>query len=398
MLVLAAAIVLSEGLCRAEETTFQVDELSNVGTRSEVLALGPAFDRVVDFLKDDRRGALQLNSIRRSGEPSKPFVVMRTNGDRIAAESVSLDDDVFQISAVPAAAVQSFSLPADEVRGFLLAAGGTVDNRDRLTALIESGRFKTDVLFLEGSDRLTGEVLKVGTEHIQLQSDAGRVDVATARARAVALNSELWSPPSSERCRVVMVTWSGTILSSTRCKANSQVVQLSWDPDSSLAVPMTAVRRMSLYGSDVTRASSLEPQSREFAPYLPGDGDAAEAVRTDRSIRGTMMSVGGRALAHGFGVLSGTTLRYEVPASASRFHADVGIDDTAGPVGSVIFRVELDGKTAYSSDVVQSGDAPKAIDLALGDSRTIALVADYGPDGDVNDLADWGEPLFYGTK
>jgi hypothetical protein len=118
----------------------------------------------------------------------------------------------------------------------------------------------------------------------------------------------------------------------------------------------------------------------------------------DRSIRGTMLTIGGRVYAHGLGVLSGTTLSYPIPESASRFHTEVGLDETAGVEGSVVFRVELDGRKAYSSNVIRTGDAPITMDIELGESRTLTLIADYGPDGDVNDLADWGEPLFYGRK
>jgi hypothetical protein len=399
-LVAGAGLALAGSPSSADESAFRVSEITKIESTTAELSAEKAFERIVEHLDRKLPGMLVLESAANPGEGSKSFVLLRTNGDRITAESVTLDEDVLHSSAIPAAAPQPFSLPVDEVRGVVLPAAREADDRSRLMALLESHRIKSDVLILEGADRLTGEILKVTPEHVQFEAAAGRVDVATTRTRAIAFNRDLWASTPSAMCRVAIVTQGGSILSSDRCEANSQVVRLGWSNDVSLAIPMTAVRRLVLYGPDVIRVSSLTPRSIEYTPFLPGvDGkdDEDSAVRMDRTIRGTMLSVRGHVFAYGIGVVSRTTVRYEVPDSAEQFQATVGIDDAAGPEGSVTFRIELDGQPSWSSKVMRVGDSPQIVDLKLGRAKTLSLIVDYGPDGDVNDLADWCEPIFHGS-
>jgi hypothetical protein len=400
-LLMGAWLALIGTDSKGEESAFRVTEVSGNESLPTEFPAAKAFEKVVEFLEGIRPGMLALESTAVLEEPSKSFVLLRTSGDRIAAESVTLDEDVIHASAMPAAAPQALSLPVDEIRAIVLPAARGADDRDRLIALLESHRFKNDVLILEGVDRLTGEILKVTPDHVQFEAAAGRVDVATTRTRAVAFNRDLWMSPRSVKCRIAIVTKAGSVLSSEHCEANSRVVRLNWNEGASLAIPMTAVRRMVIYGPDVTRLSSLEPQAVGYTPFLPGapgEDEKDRVVRMDRAVRGSMLSVRGRVFTHGIGAVSGTNVRYEIPASAGRFHATVGVDDAAGPEGSVTFRVALDDQAVWSSGVLGSDDPAENVDVPLGKAKSLSLIVDYGPDGDVNDLADWCEPIFLGSR
>jgi hypothetical protein len=78
----------------------------------------------------------------------------------------------------------------------------------------------------------------------------------------------------------------------------------------------------------------------------------------------------------------------------TRLRGAVGIDDSTRMLpdvaqGSVVFRVLLDGETAWESPVVRGGDRPVVLpDIELGTAGELALEADMA--GDFRgDRANW---------
>jgi NPCBM/NEW2 domain len=74
-----------------------------------------------------------------------------------------------------------------------------------------------------------------------------------------------------------------------------------------------------------------------------------------------------------------------------RFQASVGVDERAGPLGSVVFRVFLDGKEKFKTPPMTDHDPPQTIDLDLKGAKNMILDTAFGDRGDVRDLADWIE-------
>jgi hypothetical protein len=74
-----------------------------------------------------------------------------------------------------------------------------------------------------------------------------------------------------------------------------------------------------------------------------------------------------------------------------RFQATVGVDDRAGPLGSVTFSVIVDGEERFVSPPMSVRDTPKAIDVDVSGAKTLVLRTDFGERGEVRDHADWVE-------
>ena len=74
-----------------------------------------------------------------------------------------------------------------------------------------------------------------------------------------------------------------------------------------------------------------------------------------------------------------------------RFQALVGVDDRAGPLGSVVFRVNIDGKDRYVSDPLSLRDTPRTIDVDVSGGKILILFTEFGERGEVRDFADWVE-------
>ena len=102
-------------------------------------------------------------------------------------------------------------------------------------------------------------------------------------------------------------------------------------------------------------------------------------------------SLAGQFFDRGIGTQSRTLIAYEVEAGDRRFQALVGVDERAGPLGSVVFRVLVDGKETFKTTPLADHDAPQAIDVDLTGARFLILDTAFGDRGDVCDLADWVE-------
>src|SRR5262249_6739266 len=89
---------------------------------------------------------------------------------------------------------------------------------------------------------------------------------------------------------------------------------------------------------------------------------------------------------------------YRIEPGDRRLQALVGVDERAGPLGSVVFRVLVDNKPRYQSPPLTDRDAPKPIDLDLAGGKFLILATEFGDRGDVRDLADWVEARVIGCR
>jgi hypothetical protein len=85
---------------------------------------------------------------------------------------------------------------------------------------------------------------------------------------------------------------------------------------------------------------------------------------------------------------------FPIPASASRFVVHAGIDDEVGSDGSAVFRILVDEEERWSSGLLTGETAAKSADVPVKGGRKLMLIVDYGPNGDVQDVTDWCEPVF----
>lgn len=92
----------------------------------------------------------------------------------------------------------------------------------------------------------------------------------------------------------------------------------------------------------------------------------------------------------GLGVHAPSDVRYNLGGTCDgRLIADVGIDDSVGAAGSVVFQVYLDGEKAFDSGLVRGSDLRRPINVELNGKRELRLVVTDGEDGNAQDRANW---------
>jgi len=133
--------------------------------------------------------------------------------------------------------------------------------------------------------------------------------------------------------------------------------------------------------------SGREPDGKSYVPYF----DLVRPFQADANVDGLPMVLKGRRFERGLGTQSRTLLAYKVQPGDLRFQATVGVDERAGPLGSVAFRVLADGKPRFASEPLTARDEPVAVDVDLEGVKLLILATEFGERGDVRDLADWAE-------
>jgi hypothetical protein len=113
-------------------------------------------------------------------------------------------------------------------------------------------------------------------------------------------------------------------------------------------------------------------------------------VRRDQAQGGGPISVRGKVYAKGLGVHAMSKLTYDLNRGYKRFLCDVGVDDSAGDLGSVEFKVYADGKLVWESGLLRRTTGVKTIDLdVLGVNKLVLEVTAGNADADIHDRANW---------
>lgn len=139
--------------------------------------------------------------------------------------------------------------------------------------------------------------------------------------------------------------------------------------------PRTPISDMTPIGTPVNGLGPVEKNK--------SNGDAASGD-------GTPLTLDRIPYAKGLGVHAPSDLRYRLGgACGGNFVADVGVDDSAGDQGSVVFQVWLDGAKVFDSGLMRGGDLRQSVNVSVAGKNELRLVVTDGGNGNIADRADW---------
>lgn len=170
---------------------------------------------------------------------------------------------------------------------------------------------------------------------------------------------------------------------------------LEWDEPVRAAALKLVVSRSAPFSGTKAYASDLEvvEEKASFRKY-----------RKDTNIYGQPLVIGDKTYAKGLGCHARSQLVLSLDGKFSAFESDIGLNDTARRVrwGYVIFRILLDGKTAFESPLLNWRDPPMHVGIVTQGAKTLRLVLDPGPSGSEpanrTDHASWGGAVLYGAR
>lgn len=122
------------------------------------------------------------------------------------------------------------------------------------------------------------------------------------------------------------------------------------------------------------------------------------APMKNKSIDGKPLTIAGKTFERGFGSHAESSLTILLQGEATRFTAQVGLDDeVAGHAPAAEFVVYGDGKMLWTSGVMRLGDAAKPCEVALNGVQRLELVVTDGGNGNYYDHVDWADAKFETT-
>ena len=276
-------------------------------------------------------------------------------------------------------------LPIGHVVGVVFRLPLELAERDRLLDRLHQQPPEEDRIGLLNGDELTGRVETIEEKTLRVKGPLGPMAVEVSRIRAVHFRRLPRPSASSEGLRIWVGLRDGSLLQAEKILIQDASVQLTLPGSLVFQADLHDVVFLQPVGGRVVYLSDLEPQQYRFEPFF----ELAWAYMRDRCVTGSWLRSGGRRYLKGLGVHSKATLKYDLAGRYTGLESELGLDDTTGGRGSVVFRILADGKTIYQSQPICGGRPPQPIRLNISGARELEFVVDYGPRGDEMDRANW---------
>jgi hypothetical protein len=132
-------------------------------------------------------------------------------------------------------------------------------------------------------------------------------------------------------------------------------------------------------GAPTYAANGLGPVERDMSNGASDPGD------------GMPISIRGQAFSKGLGVAAPSEVIYRLGGQCTAFSATVGVDDSTGGAGTVVFQVWADGDKLFDSGTVTGTSAAMPVSLDLTGKRRLKLLVTNAGDGSAFDRASWGD-------
>jgi NPCBM/NEW2 domain len=284
-------------------------------------------------------------------------------------------------------ALGKLKVPLDAILGLLISTPSQISELDALWERIRLEPRATEVVWLANGDRLAGEFLGIDEQKVKIQVDGKPVEVERSEVRAVGFNPALVDYPRPKPSFVEVTLKDGTRLGLSGAKLDEASISGTTRFGQAVRISLSELAQLHARTSKVVYLSERKPAQVQYRSYV---GPTRE-YRLDRTVDGRPFHLAGQYYDRGIGTQSRTLIAYEVEPGDRRFQALVGLDEGAGPLGSVVFRVLIDGKERKRTPPLGAHDSPQTFDVDLTGARFLILDTAFGDRGDVRDLADWVE-------
>jgi len=307
------------------------------------------------------------------------------DGDRLAGARIGPATDA--AIEVEAASVGAASVPVDAVLGLILAPPTDPEALDRLARRVRTEPRTSEVAWLGNGDRVSGSFLGLDDRSLRLEVQGAPRELPRDGVVALGFDPALVAYPKPEGPFLEVGLADGTRLGLSAVELGRDGLSGTTRFGAKFRADLEDVVSVAPRTPAIEYLSGREPDGKSYVPYF----DLVRPFQADANVDGLPMVLKGRRFERGLGTQSRTLLAYKVQPGDLRFQATVGVDERAGPLGSVAFRVLADGKPRFASEPLTARDEPVAVDVDLEGVKLLILATEFGERGDVRDLADWAE-------
>jgi len=283
---------------------------------------------------------------------------------------------------------EGVALPLSSLAGIWFArADSPVDWAARFDESLSDRLPGKDVLLFARDRQLNtirGSVLSLGPQGGRLRFNDREFDFERSGLVGIVLATGL---DRDRRWPVRVRLTDGTGFGGALVEGDGSRLVLDASFGSRVVVPVEDVARIEFDTDRVVYLSRLTPTRNESTGRLLLAADA----RFDRNVMNRPMSLDGRTYEKGIGVRARSVLEYHLGGAYESLAATIGIDDTVRPRGSVVFRVEGDGRELFDSGRLTGRDTPQPIVVDVRGVGQLSLIVDEADELDLSDHADWAD-------
>jgi hypothetical protein len=317
--------------------------------------------------------------------PAEGSVVLFPEGDRLYRTVIGpATETTLDVSSY---ALGNVALPLESLLGVILTLPAESGAVDALCERVRTEGRNTEVLWLANGDRLTGGFLGLDEKKLKFQAPTG--PIALERAGVVALGFDpavvVYPRPEGDYLELTMADGSRLGVTGARIEQGHIVAATRFKTTIRLA--LGELIQIHACTSAVAYLSEQPATAEHYVAYL----GPTRPYRRDLNVDGHPLMLAGQGYDRGLGTQSRTFLGFRLAPGDRRFQALVGLDDSAGPLGSVVFRVLVDNQERFVSPPLSVRDTPKPIDVDLTGAKNLILVTEFGERGEIRDFADWVE-------
>lgn len=395
--VVAAAVAVFGTLARAGDAPVPSDpvfkailidsqaisgRIAALGPGSITLAIPEGAPKVLEFnrlfkLTRDATDVLPAVSDRSLAVLPEGDVLARVNIGAITDTNLEIRSD----------SLGKLSVPLDCVLGLIVSPPPQTGRFEQLWDRLLIEPRNSEVAWLTNGDRLGGGLLALDEQKLQLQVDGKPVDVDRAGLVAVGLDPANLKYPRPDHDFLEFSLKDGSRLGVTDARLESGNVLATTRFGQAIKFPLVDLVRIAARTSKVVYLSERKPAGSKYVSYV----GPTRGYRADRTVDGHLFQLGGQTFDRGIGTQSRTLIGYRIEPGDKRFQATIGVDERAGPLGSVAFVVLVDGKEKFRTSPLSDRDQPRVIDVEILGGKSLILSTEFGDRGDIRDLADWVE-------
>jgi hypothetical protein len=321
-------------------------------------------------------------------------VVLFPDGDRLYRTAIgSANETTLEVQSYT---LGHLALPLDSLLGLIFRvpdkpdALGLSTDLDVLEAVVHRVRGEpraSEVLWLNNGDKLSGGFVGLTDKTVSIQPAKDPVVLDRADVVALGFEPKLVSYPKPEDGFLELTFSDGSRLGVSEARVEQGHVLARTRFGVPIRVPIADVARVHARTPSVVYLTERVPAAERSVPYV----GPPRPYRRDATVEGHPLRLSGQDFDRGIGTQSRSLLAYLLEPGDKRFQAEVGLDDRAGPLGNVVFRVLVDNRERFASPPMSARDTPRSIDLDVSGGKNLILITEFGERGGVRDLGDWAE-------
>ncbi len=330
----------------------------------------------------------EWQSLSRGGTPRPAWPrtaqVRLANGNRIAGSFLRGDSSSLTLRADWGKANTELKVPFSAVDALWLVEPG-----DDLWLT----NHKSDVVKLATGEVITGDLEGLQDRQLAIKVDGTSRTFPIAVVKAIGFNPALTVNKPLKGTHYHIVTASGSRLTAKALSGDGQAIAVTTSFGTKLSIPWSDVVAIDRWSDALLPLSSLKPIRTELVPY----GTLKWPPVMNRSVRGLPLTLktsrGIETFDSGIGTHAKTTLFYDLAGKYRTFEATVGLDAATGRRGTAVVQVLVDDRVVPLPKLalLTAAGGPETIRVDVSKAKSLKLVTDFGPAGDVQTDVNWVE-------